>query len=60
MSHALLSVSFGFAAAALQRIATDPQLGLTDEQYLYLREQAGEMDLSVVEDLTGANGDGAS
>ncbi|WP_274036260.1 hypothetical protein [Streptomyces sp. MMBL 11-1] len=58
MSHALQSVSPGFAAAALLRIASDPRLGLTDEQFLYLHERAAELDLSVVEDLTGANGEG--
>jgi len=58
MSHALQSVAPGFAAAALLRIADDPRLGLTDTQHLYLHERAAELDLSVVEDLTGANGDG--
>lgn len=58
MSHALETVAPGFAAAALLRIAVDPRLGLTGEQYSYLHERAAELDLSVVEDLTGANGDG--
>ncbi|MEW2121796.1 hypothetical protein AB0945_43105 [Streptomyces sp. NPDC005474] len=57
MSHALQTVSCGFAAAALERIAADPALGLTEEQYLHLCERAAELDLSVVEDLTGASGD---
>lgn len=59
MGNALQSVSQGFAAAALLRIAGDPRLGLTIEQYEYLHERAAELDLSVVEDLTGANGEGA-
>jgi hypothetical protein len=58
MSHALLSVSSGFAAASLERIAADPALGLTEKQYLYLCQRTVELDPSVVEDLTRANSDG--
>ncbi|WP_326790471.1 hypothetical protein [Streptomyces sp. NBC_00151] len=45
----------GLAAAALQLIASDEALGLTHEQQKYLRERAAELDLAVVEDLTGAH-----
>ncbi|MGM9348146.1 hypothetical protein [Streptomyces salinarius] len=45
----------GLAAAALQLIASDEALGLTPEQQMYMWERAAELDLSVVEDLTGTH-----
>ncbi|MFC8393060.1 hypothetical protein [Streptomyces sp. NPDC057238] len=45
----------GLAAAALQLIASDEALGLTPEQQMYMWERAAELDLAVVEDLTGTH-----
>ncbi|MFD7204335.1 hypothetical protein [Streptomyces sp. NPDC059893] len=45
----------GLAAAALQLIASDEALGLTPGQQMYMWERAAELDLAVVEDLTGAH-----
>ncbi|MFC8369918.1 hypothetical protein ACFUIT_18400 [Streptomyces sp. NPDC057239] len=42
-------------AAALQLIASDEALGLTPEQQMYMWERAAELDLAVVEDLTGTH-----
>ncbi|MEU6350109.1 hypothetical protein ABZ896_12360 [Streptomyces sp. NPDC047072] len=55
MSHALERVSAGFAAAGQASLLT---LGSAwRSSSLYLDERAAELDLSVVEDRTGANGD---
>ncbi|MFB8236253.1 hypothetical protein ACFC58_06835 [Kitasatospora purpeofusca] len=48
------------AAAALLRASYDPALGLDLEQWEHLQEVAAELDLCLVENLTGANGDGQS
>ncbi|MFF4760331.1 hypothetical protein [Streptomyces sp. NPDC001292] len=45
----------GLAAAALQLIASDEALGLTPEQQMYMWERAAELDLAVVDDLTGTH-----
>ncbi|WP_228121226.1 hypothetical protein [Streptomyces fagopyri] len=45
----------GLAAAALQLLASDEALGLTPEQQMYMWERAAELDLAVVEDLTGTH-----
>ncbi|MFF4054166.1 hypothetical protein ACFYZ5_47340 [Streptomyces chartreusis] len=55
MRQAVAAAAPGLAAAALQLIASDEALGLTPEQQMYMRERAAELDLSVVEDLTGAH-----
>lgn len=55
MRQAVAAAAPGLAAAALQLIASDEALGLTHEQQKYLRERAAELDLAVVEDLTGAH-----
>ncbi|MEU6803238.1 hypothetical protein ABZ931_19815, partial [Streptomyces neyagawaensis] len=47
------SVRRALAAAALQLIASDEALGLTPEQQMYMWQRAAELDLAVVEDLTG-------
>jgi hypothetical protein len=56
MGMALAAVAPGFAAAALTRISEDPALGLTAAQRMYLGDLAADLDLDVVEYLTGANG----
>ncbi|MFD7973026.1 hypothetical protein [Streptomyces clavifer] len=43
------------AAATLQLISSDDALGLPPAQQMYMLERAAELDLAVVEDLTGAN-----
>ncbi|MFI5887475.1 hypothetical protein [Streptomyces sp. NPDC051554] len=55
MRQAVAAAAPGLAAAALQLIASDEALGLTSEQQMYLWERAAELDLAVVEDLTGAH-----
>jgi hypothetical protein len=55
MRQAVAAAAPGLAAAALQLIGSDEALGLTHEQQKYLRERAAELDLAVVEDLTGAH-----
>ncbi|MFJ6837337.1 hypothetical protein [Streptomyces sp. NPDC091209] len=54
MCQAVAAAAPGLAAAAIQLIASDEALGLTLEQH-YLWERAAELDLAVVEDLTGAH-----
>ncbi|MFJ7250170.1 hypothetical protein ACIQWA_36800 [Kitasatospora sp. NPDC098652] len=58
MHNALAVAADGVAAAALLRVADDPALGLDGDQWEYLHEVAGRLDLDTVENLTGANGDG--
>ncbi|MFE9991804.1 hypothetical protein ACFYRK_33700 [Streptomyces sp. NPDC005381] len=53
--QAVAAAAPGLAAAALQLIASDEALGLTPEQQMYMWERAAELDLAVVEDLTGAH-----
>lgn len=55
MRQAVAAAAPGLAAAALQLIASDEVLGLTREQQMYLWERAAELDLAVVEDLTGTH-----
>ncbi|WP_430480030.1 hypothetical protein ACQZM9_29860 [Streptomyces sp. P11-1] len=55
MRQAMAAAAPGLAAAALQLIASDEALGLTPEQQMYMWERAAELDLAVVEDLTGAH-----
>ncbi|MFE2070447.1 hypothetical protein ACFXDH_50205 [Streptomyces sp. NPDC059467] len=54
MRQAVAAAAPGLAAA-LQLIASDEALGLTPEQQIYLWERAAELDLAVVEDLTGTH-----
>ncbi|MFB7672320.1 hypothetical protein ACFC26_12975 [Kitasatospora purpeofusca] len=60
LHNALAAAGGGIAAAALLRVADDPALGLDLEQWEHLHRIAAELDLRVVEDLGGANGDGAA
>ncbi|MFD5453611.1 hypothetical protein [Streptomyces olivaceus] len=55
MRQAVAAAAPGLAAAALQLIASDEELGLTPEQQMYMWKRAAELDLAVVEDLTGAH-----
>ncbi|WP_143652206.1 hypothetical protein [Streptomyces sp. 13-12-16] len=55
MRQAVAAAAPGLAAAALQLIASDEALGLTSEQQMYMWERAAELDLAVVEDLTGTH-----
>ncbi len=55
MRQAVAATAPGLAASALQLIASDEALGLTSEQQMYMWERAAELDLAVVEDLTGTN-----
>lgn len=55
MRQAVAAAAPGLAAAALQLIASDEALGLTPEQQMYMWERAAELDLAVVEDLTGTH-----
>ncbi|MFC7840001.1 hypothetical protein [Streptomyces sp. NPDC057382] len=55
MRQAVAAAAPGLAAAALQLIASDETLGLTPEQQMYMWERAAELDLAVVEDLTGTH-----
>ncbi|MET8704179.1 hypothetical protein ABZW10_35815 [Kitasatospora sp. NPDC004723] len=58
LHNALATAAPGLVAAALVRLADDPELGLTTEQREYLTDIATGLDLDTVEDLFGANGDG--
>ncbi|MET8704341.1 hypothetical protein ABZW10_36630 [Kitasatospora sp. NPDC004723] len=58
LHNALAAAGPGIAAAALLRVADDPALGLDPDQWEHLHLIAAELDLRVVEDLGGANGDG--
>ncbi|MGW3715576.1 hypothetical protein ACWD8L_00325 [Streptomyces sp. NPDC005133] len=55
MRQAMAAAAPALAAATLQLISSDDALGLTPEQRMYMLERAAELDLAVVEDLTGAN-----
>ncbi|MFJ1551440.1 hypothetical protein [Streptomyces sp. NPDC088246] len=55
MRQAVAAAAPALAAATLQLISSDDALGLTPEQQMYMSERAAELDLAVVEDLTGAN-----
>lgn len=57
LHNALAAAGGGIAAAALLRVADDPALGLGLDQWEYLNLVAAELDLRVVENLSGANGD---
>ncbi|MFJ2781521.1 hypothetical protein [Kitasatospora sp. NPDC087315] len=59
LHNALAAAAPGLVAAALVRLADDPELGLTIEQREYLTNLATGLDLDTVEDLFGANGAGA-
>ncbi|MDH6129926.1 hypothetical protein [Kitasatospora sp. GP82] len=58
LHNALAVMAPAVAAAAILRASFDPALGLDLGQWEHLQEVAGVLDLDVVEDLTGANGDG--
>ncbi|MFB7375834.1 hypothetical protein ACFC6U_03140 [Kitasatospora purpeofusca] len=58
--NALHAASPGIVAAALVRVADDPALGLDADQWEYLHNLAGTIDLDTLEDLTGANGPGTT
>ncbi|MFD9687341.1 hypothetical protein ACFWXO_16475 [Kitasatospora sp. NPDC059088] len=58
LHNALAVMAPAVAAAAILRASYDPALGLDQEQWKHLQDVAGALDLDVVEDLTGANGDG--
>ncbi|MFD9597370.1 hypothetical protein ACFWA9_32100 [Kitasatospora sp. NPDC059973] len=60
LHNALAAAGPGIAAAALLRVASDPALGLDLDQWEHLHRLATELDLDVVEDLGGANGDGTT
>ncbi|MFE7193959.1 hypothetical protein [Kitasatospora sp. NPDC057541] len=60
LHNALAAAGGGIAAAALLRVADDPALGLDPDQWEHLHLIAAELDLRVVEDLGGANGDGTT
>ncbi|MFE7490123.1 hypothetical protein [Kitasatospora sp. NPDC057541] len=60
LHNALAAAGPGIAAAALLRVADDPALGLAADQWEHLHLIAAELDLRVVEDLGGANGDGTT
>ncbi|MEU1425326.1 hypothetical protein [Kitasatospora sp. NPDC005751] len=60
LHNALAAAGPGIAAAALLRVASDPALGLDLDQWEHLHRLAAELDLNVVEDLGGANGDGTT
>ncbi|GAA2810871.1 hypothetical protein GCM10010441_39390 [Kitasatospora paracochleata] len=60
LHNALATAAPGLVAAALVRLADDPELGLTGEQREYLTDVAAGLDLDTVEDLFGAGGDGAT
>ncbi|MDY0812984.1 hypothetical protein [Kitasatospora purpeofusca] len=57
---ALAAAGPGIAAAALLRVADDPALGLDPDQWEHLHRIAAELNLRVVEDLGGSNGDGTT
>ncbi|MFJ4680490.1 hypothetical protein [Kitasatospora sp. NPDC088783] len=57
LHNALAAAAPGVVAAALFHLAYDLALGLAPEQRLYLHEVAAELDLRVVEDLSGATSD---
>ncbi|MFD7451766.1 hypothetical protein [Kitasatospora sp. NPDC059827] len=54
MRHGLTAAARGLVAAALLRLADDPQLGLTVDQRLYLDGLAVDLDLETAECLSGA------
>ncbi|MFF8775283.1 hypothetical protein [Kitasatospora sp. NPDC015120] len=60
LHNALAAAGGGIAAAALLRVADNPALGLDPDQWEHLHLIAAELDLRVVEDLGGANGDGTT
>ncbi|MFE4516809.1 hypothetical protein ACFRMQ_21745 [Kitasatospora sp. NPDC056783] len=60
LHNALAAAGGGIAAAALLRVADDPALGLDPDQWEHLHLIAAELNLRVVEDLGGANGDGTT
>ncbi|MFI8085875.1 hypothetical protein ACIF6L_34435 [Kitasatospora sp. NPDC086009] len=60
LHNALAAAGPGIAVAALLRVADDPALGLDPDQWEHLHRLAAELDLDVVEDLGGANGDGTT
>ncbi|KOV13303.1 hypothetical protein ADK60_29860 [Streptomyces sp. XY431] len=60
LHNALAAAGLGIAAAALLRVADDPALGLDPDQWEHLHRIAAELNVRVVEDLGGANGDGTT
>ncbi|MGK5546690.1 hypothetical protein ACSNOH_18450 [Streptomyces sp. URMC 127] len=59
LHNALAVAASGFVAAGLMSLSEDPGLALTPEQEEFITDRARELDLDVVENLTGANGTGA-
>ena len=55
MRQAVAAAAPALAAATLQLVSLDEALDLTPEQKMYIWERAADLDLAVVEDLTGTN-----